>query len=243
LKPQIPWLRVFVEGVVIVASILLAVGIDAWWEGVQEREEEQAILAGLLLEFETHRGQLERRAIRNDTLVAGLVLLLEVSDDPAMSPPIDAMDRALLAARYASTWDPGSGERDALVSSGRLQLIRRVELRAALSGWGAVVDEVRDGETEMRNFVRESIIPHVASKGGPLGRTTAINREWPAPLTPVPEAEASYRDLFADPVFRALVQHKLTWQLNAGDEYAAAREVAGQILALVEAELGGAGVP
>ncbi len=33
---QVPWLRVFVEGVVIVGSILLAFGIEAWWDGVQE---------------------------------------------------------------------------------------------------------------------------------------------------------------------------------------------------------------
>jgi len=31
LKPQIPWLRVFVEGVVIVGSILMAFGIEVWW--------------------------------------------------------------------------------------------------------------------------------------------------------------------------------------------------------------------
>ncbi len=31
---QIPWLRFFVEGVVIVGSILLAFGIGAWWEGL-----------------------------------------------------------------------------------------------------------------------------------------------------------------------------------------------------------------
>ena len=37
-KPQIPWLRVFIEGVVIVGSILLAFGVDAWWEG-QPRTE------------------------------------------------------------------------------------------------------------------------------------------------------------------------------------------------------------
>jgi hypothetical protein len=30
LKAQIPWLRVFVEGVVIVDSILLAIGIDGF---------------------------------------------------------------------------------------------------------------------------------------------------------------------------------------------------------------------
>ncbi len=34
---QIPWLRVFVEGVVIVGSILLAFGLQAWWDGRQER--------------------------------------------------------------------------------------------------------------------------------------------------------------------------------------------------------------
>ncbi len=51
MKTQIPWLRVFVEGVVIVASILLAFGIEAWWEGVQERQEEQEALRGLASDF------------------------------------------------------------------------------------------------------------------------------------------------------------------------------------------------
>ena len=36
MKPQIPWLRIFVDGVVIVGSILLAFGIDAAWEGRSE---------------------------------------------------------------------------------------------------------------------------------------------------------------------------------------------------------------
>ena len=45
--PQIPWARVLVEGVVIVASILLAFGIDAWWEQRQDREEERRILQAL----------------------------------------------------------------------------------------------------------------------------------------------------------------------------------------------------
>ena len=36
--PEASWLRVFVEGVVIVGSILLAFGIQAVWEAVQERD-------------------------------------------------------------------------------------------------------------------------------------------------------------------------------------------------------------
>ena len=36
---KIPWLRVWVEGVVIVVSILLAFGIQAWWDERQESQE------------------------------------------------------------------------------------------------------------------------------------------------------------------------------------------------------------
>ncbi len=45
--PKSPGLRVFVEDVVIVGSILLAFGIQAWWEGLGVRVQDQALLAGL----------------------------------------------------------------------------------------------------------------------------------------------------------------------------------------------------
>jgi hypothetical protein len=59
-KAPIPWLRVFVEGVVIVGSILLAFGIDAAWEGRQEDAEAVEMLLGLQSAFEGHRDVFER---------------------------------------------------------------------------------------------------------------------------------------------------------------------------------------
>jgi hypothetical protein len=47
LTNQVPWLRVSVEGFVIVVSILLAFGIEAWWDGVQQRQREQLYLVQL----------------------------------------------------------------------------------------------------------------------------------------------------------------------------------------------------
>ena len=44
---RIPWRRIGVEAVVVVASILLALAGDAWWDGVQERAEERVLLATL----------------------------------------------------------------------------------------------------------------------------------------------------------------------------------------------------
>jgi len=44
---RIPWRRIGVEAVVVVASILLALAGDAWWDGVQERTEERVLLETL----------------------------------------------------------------------------------------------------------------------------------------------------------------------------------------------------
>ena len=45
---QVPWPRIFAEGLAIVVSILLAFGIQAWWEERQERAVEKALLTGLV---------------------------------------------------------------------------------------------------------------------------------------------------------------------------------------------------
>ena len=55
MKAQIPWLRVFVEGVVIVGSILLAFGLQAWWEGRQEQGEVGRDLMSVAQELRVNR--------------------------------------------------------------------------------------------------------------------------------------------------------------------------------------------
>jgi hypothetical protein len=44
---SIPWPRILAEGFAIVVSILLAFGIQAWWEGVQREQEERTLLREL----------------------------------------------------------------------------------------------------------------------------------------------------------------------------------------------------
>ncbi len=51
-KAQVPWLRVFVEGVVIVGSFLRAFGIDAWWEEQQLGREIRQELLNVRLELD-----------------------------------------------------------------------------------------------------------------------------------------------------------------------------------------------
>lgn len=237
MSPDRRWVRVLAEGAVIVASILLAFGIDAWWEGHGQRGEERQVLLGLQEEFGGYADHMVWRAERNDGLIARLMTVLTV-DELDESTDVREFDLAFHASIFHGTWDPGSRTRDALVASGRLELVRNEELRAALSAWGSTVDEVRDGELEMRSFVRESIVPYLASKGYSLGRAYwGGNADWPIDLEAPVAAKASYRQLFEDASFRSMVEYKLYWQRQSGSEYVSALDEAKRILAMVQAEL------
>jgi len=83
---QIPWTRILVEGAVIVGSILLAFGIDAWWEGRSEAQAEQDILVSLEADFTRNR---DEHIIRIDPATGemlGRVSLGCVGHELAVSP-------------------------------------------------------------------------------------------------------------------------------------------------------------
>ena len=66
MKRQIPWLRVFVEGVVIVGSILLAFGLQAWWEGRQDSQLEDRYLERLATDLESDTAEIRTVVARTD---------------------------------------------------------------------------------------------------------------------------------------------------------------------------------
>ena len=236
MKAPVPWLRVFVEGVVIVGSILLALGLDEWRVGVQERAEEHEILLGLRIEFVDHRSQIVRIGDRWEAHSRGINQLLVAIESKAL-PSVEAMDTALFRFVWASTFDPGSGVRDALITSGKLDLIESPELRTHLSGWASVADELRDNEVAMRTFVLTTVFPYLARAGVPITRAMAAGgREYP-PLAHMPDARAAlvYQSLFEDPEFEALVSQRSGWYNT--EEYRDAVPFVDRLLALIEEEL------
>jgi hypothetical protein len=55
---RIPWPRIFAEGVVIIASILLALAADAWWDERSDQRELEAALVNVSAEISTGRQEL-----------------------------------------------------------------------------------------------------------------------------------------------------------------------------------------
>ena len=234
MKAQIPWLRVFVEGVVIVGSILLAFGIEAWWEGRQQRTEVTEILGGLHVEFSRIADGLQSRRERWDSMATEIGVLLAASE-ANYDLPLEQSRTSLAALIYPSTFDPGSGVRDALVASGRLELIDGVDLRNSLVAWEGVLREVQDNEIAMRDFILNQLSPYLAAHGALVGVSPTGRVRWRG-ATEANEL-AAYRAILRDPEFFGLVSVRYSWLDLTVDEYEAASEFVADIVRLVSEEL------
>ena len=157
---RIPWIRIFVEGAVIVGSILLAFGIDAWWGGLAEDRAEHALLERVRSEFQDNRRLIDETTtshVEAEKATLTLLELAEVGEPLPMTPGVDSM--VALAFLNSRTFNPGIGAVDAFLNSGSSLLIRNQELADLLVAWSGVVDELVEEESELPLFKNASTAP------------------------------------------------------------------------------------
>ncbi len=135
MKAQIPWLRVFVEGVVIVGSILLAFGIQAAWDGRQEREDERQALEALARDFESAAEVIDRELLSMDSVAIAANIILGWTGPSADSRHADSLALLMPSITRVASFQPPLGTLQALLGSGDLRLIRNDSLRAALASF------------------------------------------------------------------------------------------------------------
>ncbi len=218
--------RAAVEGPIIVVSILLAFAIDAGWDRWTTRGELHDILQGLEAEYVEHLELYEWRVENHRERLDALALLM--SGPPALASGVEALDNSIYRLLIVGTVDPGRGVRDALVSSGRLELIPNTELRLRLATWESFVDEVHENQELMRRQVEATIVPYLAAQGvaltRPLAQGAPTSHLWPSDLTwpeqaiTVDGAEATYRRILGDPQFQSYLALNFTWLAWTVDE-------------------------
>ena len=139
---QIPWLRVFVEGVVIVASILLAFVIDASWDERQATDEEAEIVAAVVQDLRRSRDAMDVVLSSHDLgrvsfdafLATSPADLADLSEDSAAF-----LLQNIYGARTLNLFDGAIRGTD-------LSQISDLELRNALGDWsGLAADHAEAG--------------------------------------------------------------------------------------------------
>ena len=137
---KIPWNRLSVEAAAIVASILLAFAIDAWWGASLERQAELDYLIALQKDFlET------RESLDNQLDVASVLfdrvdqVLAVIADTKTASLPVSFS--SMIGGSYHIPRPVSiTGTYKDMVNSGNLQLIRNENLRVAMAGFMGVLE-------------------------------------------------------------------------------------------------------
>ncbi len=234
---KIPWSRVAVEKTAIVASILLAFAIDAWWADREIDQWQSAQLRALREEFSTNLeglGNVVRTHDSNARSLESLIAQIQGSDDKTLVTVSDAVLAPLVAWRIS---DISTGTLDALLSSGRLADIDNSMIRRALATWPSEVGNAQEDEILAQNFV-ENVVAQALLGQGILG---PAYRSRPLPGDLEEEIEADSSTTFSiSPELIDLATIRIIHSKMASLSIVRLRVRIRQILELIDAELEGA---
>ena len=162
---QVPWARVLAEGFVIVGSILLAFGIDAWWDGQKEAELEQGYAARIAADLRETRTEIDQNAQHYASLLGHGQAVLPILDGTEAIPE-DALGflASVLQASRITAPVVARGAYDDLISTGNLRLLQSDTLRHELSRFYGNVEVRLDpvdysGDQKPYRTVVRGIIP------------------------------------------------------------------------------------
>lgn len=135
--PPLPLGRLTIEALLIVVSILFAFAIDAWWDERNERIEEAEILDLLESEYQANLDHTDRTIKGHLAYQAQVEALLNSSEEAIRNAPQETLSGYVVALCNPWTFDAVLGTTDALIGSGKLEILDHRPLRVALTTYCA----------------------------------------------------------------------------------------------------------
>ncbi len=235
---NIPWRRLSIEAAAIVASILLAFAIDAWWEERGLRIEEQQVLQGLRSEFHSIRDVLSGHMSEHLQHLQTLEDFLDAAGNGNVDEAGPIVDAALLVLLTPMTSDLGSGTLAALLNSGRIEILTDRTLRAKLASWEGVIGEVWDDQALNAKSVFEIHIPYFLAENIPAG--AAMHQwydEWTPPRKSPSDDPVMISRLMSDVTLRGMIEFQYGYKRHTTVEFEIAIDAVDAILAEIESSI------
>ena len=227
------------ESALIVASILLAFGIDAWWDERRDRADEKEMLLGLQSEYRANLEALNSRYEYHRQELVGLERLALATQAGEWTDEPELLDDSLNWLLTPRTLDLGNGVVDALLAGGRIELLTNLRLRDQLASWRGVLGEVMDDESDNSEMVFRDIAPYLSRNGIPVSSAfkASADNVWLLPARTIAGDSERVNALLNDPEFQTLVELRLGYKYHFNEELDAAIDAAKAILAEIEVSL------
>ena len=175
---QIPWPRVLAEGLVIVASILLALFGESWWTARIAEAEMSEELGRIGVEIRAERGRITANADAHESRAAAALEIAELLDSDRTSEAVP--DSLLATLGFVPTYDNQTPGLDGLLTSGRVSEISDLRVRSGITRWERALNNVSDAELWAREFSRTQLMPALMRSGNVGHITRASGRRWVA---------------------------------------------------------------
>lgn len=234
---QVPWLRIGAEAVAIIASILVAFSLDAWWDGRELAEREERYLLSLNRDFLENRTDLERIIEVQDILLQSLRELVLLGATTTPIPSADSVGSLVARVLQNTTieFTPTIGTYRELLNTSSLQIIRNDSLRTLLSDFGVQVEtiaRIEAGASDGWRGDREHLLTRLD-----LAAQVPQRMFEPGTTVDIRPSHVDYRSLPEDPVFTNVMVGRLAVTEVKLSMYRGLRGKVNDILRILELEL------
>ncbi len=236
--PRTDFRRLLLEGVLIVASILLAFGIEAWWVRSREHAAEIEALQHLRDEFTATAERLAQTGERHESIRRSAKRLLGMTG-PTPPAHLDtlAVDSLVMDLLGAPTVEPETVTLDALIGAGRLDLLSSPDLRRELAAWSSSMADLAQEEQLAVEQMDQRFLPliwdHVPVVT--LG-VTALADEYGDDIEPS-RFPRRYGELFRERRFENAVEERMNSSRRSLRDLRRVEGIVQRILQLVDREL------
>ena len=163
------------EGVLIVASILIAFALDAWWQERQESVRHRTLLKTLLSEFVEARSQLELQVVWLEESLNGTIRILEIAGPNGVDITLAEFTEAFRLSMDVGLSTPQQPTLTEILSSGEMSHLAGTGLPALLYHWLTVRSDLGLDARHLERNREESVIDALVRVSAPLSvlaRTT-----------------------------------------------------------------------
>ncbi|NKC01274.1 MAG: hypothetical protein GKR90_22635 [Pseudomonadales bacterium] len=196
----------------IVASILLAFAIDAWWEDYKEQEEIRSLLEGLVIEIEGNLRTLETEMLFHRAKSKSAVEILQMMETELGEVNPLRLDELINDIMWWSGTDFATGTLDSIVNSGGLKWVEPIELRSQLSSWKDKLELFKKYEQQDWDTYHDKLLPflalnsNLAQLGAAADGRPGMTRSYEGVYRQVPDTEmVNHKVLLQNQEFHSLV--------------------------------------
>ncbi len=233
------WVRLAAEGLLIVLSILLAFGIEAWWSQRGERNAELEALEGLRDDFAESLERIESAKSEHVEVRDASVRLLTMTGPTADQIVSDlAMDTLVMALIAYPKVFPVTATYDALIESGRIDLLESANLRRELARWSTAIADLREEERDAFRQMDERLLPFLWDYVPIVTLDVNVHPRYEGVELTASRFVRRYQALLRSLRFENAVEERMNSSIRAIERATEAEDVAARVLTLVESEIG-----